>query len=168
MSHPSPAAEFLERLDWVAGRLDAHAGREPSGGLTDPDPGTGERWEWGQVWAHLAEFIPYWMSQVMLIARTGGSDPVPFGRVKSDPVRVAAIEADRAKPVPELGRRLSGHLVDLRLMLSNLPPAAWGRRGLHQTLGVMDMPRIVHEFMVGHLESHAAQLDQLAAVFFRE
>jgi hypothetical protein len=33
---------------------------------------------------------------------------------------------------------------------------------VHQTLGVVNMPHLVDEFLVGHLEQHAAQLDGLA------
>lgn len=55
-----PAASFLARLDAVERRLEAHAARSPAG-LSEPEPVTGERWDAGQVWAHVAEFIPYWL-----------------------------------------------------------------------------------------------------------
>jgi len=161
VSDRPPAASFLERLDAVARRLRRHAASSPAAGLTSPDPPTGERWDWGQVWAHLGEFLPYWMEQVVLIRRAGTEEPVAFGRVKSDPARVAAIEADRHRPPPELMKRLETQLVDLRELVASLSPKDWRRQGVHQTLGVMDVHAILREFLVGHLEQHADQLDEL-------
>jgi hypothetical protein len=159
-----PGSEFLVRLGRVEATLRDHAGSGPAPGLTPPDPPTGERWDWGQVWAHLGEFVPYWLEQIRLILnRPAEADPVAFGRVKSDLVRVAAIAADRGRPPPELFERLERHVAELREQLGAMPPQDWRRRGLHSALGVMDMPRIVEEFLVGHLEAHAGQLDELAA-----
>ena len=76
-----PAAEFLRRLDAVENRLEAHAAAEIApDALTAPDPPTGERWEAGQVWAHLAEFIPYWQGEAELVVEQGRQEPVGFGR----------------------------------------------------------------------------------------
>jgi hypothetical protein len=159
----TPAEELLARVDVVQARLEEHAASEPASGLTVPDPPTGERWDWGQVWAHLAEFVPYWSGEVKLIIGAEGADPVPFGRVKTDPARVAAIEADRDRPPMELMARLSKHLDELRGLIRDLWPGDWERRGLHSTLGVMDTPAVFDDFLVGHLESHADQLDGLRA-----
>ena len=159
-----PTAEFLPRLDAVIGRLRVYADQASAPGLTSPDPPTGERWEWGQVWAHLSEFCPYWMGQVRLVLESPQSeDPMPFGRVKSDPARVAAIEADRGRPPAELMNMLERHAEDLRSLLGGMSDGDWARRGVHQTLGEMSMPRIIDEFLVGHLEAHADQLDELTA-----
>ncbi len=49
-------------IDVVEHRLAAEA--EKSGGATDADPHTGEAWERGQVWGHIAEFVPFWTEQV--------------------------------------------------------------------------------------------------------
>ncbi len=154
---------FVTRLEYVAMRLQRHAAPQPSSGLTDPDEPSGERWEWGQVWAHLAEFVPYWISQMRLIVEAPGPGPVPFGRTKTDPGRVDAIERDRNLPTAELWARLQGQLGELRKFLEELPAEARTKQGEHPTLGTMDMPRIVDAFLVGHLEDHATQLDGLAA-----
>jgi hypothetical protein len=156
-----PSVAFLRRLDEVEKRLQTHATSPPAPGLTDPDPPTGERWEYGQVWAHLGEFVPYWVEQVHIVVDPSGEDPVPFGRTKTDPGRVAAIERDRRVRPRELMDRLSGQLEDVREFIADLPAGAWLRRGIHPTLGVMDLPGIFEEFLVGHLETHAAQLDGL-------
>jgi hypothetical protein len=155
------APDFLRRLDAVHGRLRRHAELPPQPGLTAPDPPSGERWDWGQVWAHLAEFIPYWTDQVRLALAWKRGAPMAFGRVKSDPERVAAIERDRRRPVAELRARLDGHISDLRSMIETLPPEGWTLRVAHPTLGTMDMREVFEEFLVGHLEQHAAQLDGL-------
>jgi len=157
------AVGFLARVDEIEERLRRHASSPVADGLTDPDPPTGERWNYGQIWAHLGEFVPYWAEQVRMVADPARDEPVPFGRIKSDPDRIAAIERDRLTATGELMDRVSGQLAGLRGLITELPPDAWDRRGLHQTLGVMDMSRIFEEFLVGHLESHAGQLDGLRA-----
>jgi len=159
----NPADGFILRLQYVVMRLESHARTSAAQGLTDPDPPTGERWEWGQVWAHLTEFIPYWMEQVRVVVGGEGSDPVPFGRTKADPGRIAAIERDRHEAVSALWSRMQGQLAALWNQIDDLTPEDWSKRGEHPTLGVMDVPRIVDEFLVGHLEQHAAQLDDLAS-----
>ena len=158
----NPADRFLERLQYVAMWLDEHAPQTSVAGLTDPDEKTGEQWEWGQVWAHLGEFVPYWMDQVRLVLRGEGPEPVPFGRIKTDPGRVAAIERDRRVAPSELMDRLKGHLADLSELVDQIPADGWLKQGVHQTLGVMDVREIVDEFLVGHLEEHEAQLRHLA------
>lgn len=155
---------LLARLDAVGERLRTHASSPTPPGLTAPDPPTGERWDWGQVWAHLAEFIPYWRGQVRVALDAEENAPMPFGRVKSDPGRVAAIERDRHRPVAELMDRLERQLAELRRSIDSLSADQWSRRVSHSTLGVMDLATVFDEFLVGHLEQHAAQLDQLAGI----
>lgn len=157
------AAEFLARLDAVAGRLaDQAAASPPPEGLTDADPKTGEQWEAGQAWAHLAEFCPYWIAEVhKVVDGWDGSTPVPFGRIKTNPDRVAAIERDRHEQVSDLFARTSDGIAAVRDLLRSLPADAWSAVGVHQTLGEMPLPKIVDEFLVGHLEEHATQLESL-------
>jgi hypothetical protein len=72
------AAPYLARLRAAQRRLVEHAARALPDGLTDPDPGASERWEAGQVWAHLAEFPGYWLEQIrsLLAGRsTGTAEP---------------------------------------------------------------------------------------------
>jgi hypothetical protein len=157
-----PAAEFLRRLDVAEGRLQAHAGAEIApDALTPPDPPTGERWEAGQVWAHVAEFIPYWLGEAEQVVEHGRQAPVGFGRTKSDPARLAAIERDRDRDRRLLWNRIAGDIARLRAFLGGLEPSAWAARGTHSTRGEMDLSGIVEEFLVGHLEQHADQLDGL-------
>ena len=81
----NPADAMTLRLQYVVMRLEERATAPPAAGLTEPDHPSGEQWEWGQVWAHLAEFVPYWMGQMRVVIEAPGTDPVPFGRTMTDP-----------------------------------------------------------------------------------
>ncbi len=84
----------------------------------------------------------YWIEQARKVIDAHSPDTVPFGRVKSDAGRIAAIERDRTDSQERTA-------------------ADWLARGQHQARGVMDLAGIVDEFMVGHLEEHADQLHDL-------
>lgn len=162
---------FGDRLRRAEQRLVEHAERPLPAGLTDPDPGKEERWEAGQVWAHLAEFPAYWLGQAaaVLASREGGAvEPVPFGRTKADAERIAAIERERHTDPVELLRRVRRDLAETTRALDALDGGAWTVRGLHPTMGEMSIERIVEEFIVDHLEEHADQLDKLELVTIDE
>jgi hypothetical protein len=153
---PGAQAGREERLLAAAGRIRASAVLLPDDALTDPDPDSGERWDRGQVLAHVAEMLPYWAQQAELVA---AGRQVEFGRVKSDPDRIAVIERDRREdPRRLLGRVDEGVAVVLAL-LERLDARALARTGHHQTVGDMTVAEIVDRFAVAHLEEHADQLD---------
>jgi DinB superfamily len=156
--------EFLERLDVVEARLAAAAASEPApGALTDADPSSGERWDRGQVWAHLAEFTPYWIEQMRpVIDGQLSGEPVRFGRTHANPERIGAIERDRREPVTELWAATRENITLLRAFLRELSPDQWAAVGQHITRGAMSVPEIIEEFLVGHLEQHADQLERLS------
>lgn len=162
MSAADLSPRMVERVEAVAERLERLAVAPAPSALTDPDEPGGEQWEWGQVWAHLAEFPDYWMDRIgeVLDADPAG-DPRPFGRTKEDPHRVGAIERDRSTPPPELMGALREQLVRLGALLGGMAPEDWARPVQHPTLGTMEMPRVFETFLVGHLEDHAAQLESL-------
>ena len=154
---------YLARLDSVEARLSAAANREPvPGEITGADPESGERWDRGQVWAHLSEFIPYWIEQAWPALRGQPSgEPVPFGRTKKDPERIGAIERSRRESVDVLWADTGADIAELRGFLTNMQPDQWDRKGLHPSLGVMDVDELVERFLVGHLEEHADQLEAM-------
>jgi threonine dehydratase len=163
--------ELQERLDRVERRLGEHAAQPVPSGLTDPDPGGEERWEAGQVWAHLAEFPAFWLGQVRAVlaaADAGQEQPIRFGRTKADADRIAAIERERHTDPGELLDRVRRDLAEVREAVRGLPDAAWTVRGEHPTLGEMPVSGIVERFIVGHLEEHADQLDGLELVTIDE
>lgn len=158
------ADSFSERLDLVAARLEAAAGAPlPGNALTAPDLPTGERWEAGQVWAHLAEFIPYWIGEARLVLAGRGGEPAAFGRTKKDPGRIAAIERERGTDRAALWARVAADIASLRDFIPAVPDEGWRVVGRHATLGEMSVERLVEEFLVGHIEEHADQLEDLAA-----
>jgi DinB superfamily len=145
-----------ERLVAAAGRLRAAAPLLSDQALTDPDPDTGERWDRRQVLAHVAEMLPYWVAQVELVA---AGDQVPFGRARTDPGRVGAIERDRGEDPSRLLDRVDQGLGEVLALLDRLDDDALARRGRHQVLGELTVAEIVDRFLVDHLVEHADQLD---------
>jgi len=151
----------VERCDVADRRLVAH-GDAVHAGLTEPDPGGTERWDADQVWAHLAEIGDYWRRELDRVVAAAQADPVPFGRVKTDPARIAAIEAGRHRSVVANLEDARRSLSALRAYIAGLSEADWSRVGRHQTLGDMTIERQLEEFHIGHVEQHLAQLDRLA------
>jgi hypothetical protein len=161
----STTEAYLARLDAVEGRLATAADAEPPpGSLTDADAETGEQWERGQVWAHLSEFIPYWIAQAGPVLQDQRSDAlVPFGRTKRDPERIGAIERDRHQRVSLLWGETRRDIAALRTFLSTIGPDQWATTGVHPTLGPMSVDELVERFLVGHLEEHADQLEGITS-----
>jgi hypothetical protein len=156
---------YLARVDAVEVRLAVLADSEAQpGALTSADPTSGERWDRGQVWAHLAEFLPYWIAQAgPVLAGQPSGEPVGFGRVQGDPERLGAIERDRREPVTLLWNDTRTDIAALRVFLAQVAPSQWEARGLHPTLGVMTVDELVEQFLVDHLEQHADQLESLTS-----
>ena len=164
MIAPMNPDELRARLAAVEQRLEVHAARRAPTGLTVPDEGGTERWEAGQVWAHLAEFPAYWLGEIERIIRAvdaGEREPIPFGRTKTDAGRLAAIERDRRVAPEKLLQRIREAFHRAEDALLDYLPPMWDRRGVHPTRGEMPASRIFEHFIVDHLEEHAAQLDAL-------
>jgi hypothetical protein len=154
----------VERLD-AAGRRVAELG---------PDVAAGEPWplseaygvepeaDWGpkEVLAHVAEMVPYWLGQIEMVL-VGPVEPVPFGRVATDPVRLDRIGRDRKLPSGVLFGSLEGAVAAATGRLRTLTPPEWGRRGVHVRLGEMTVDAIVERFLAGHLEEHDRQLREI-------
>jgi hypothetical protein len=162
MSQPD-VEELLGRLDAVEARFAAHAASATPTGLTDPDEGGEERWEAGQVWAHVAEFVAYWHREAKSVLESPAGEPASFGRTKSDEARIAAIERDRHESPAELMRRVTDGLAALRGFVRKLSPDDSAREGRHTVRGLVTVRQIIQVFEVNHLEEHADQLDGLAA-----
>jgi DinB superfamily len=150
------AAGRRDRLLAAAARIRAAAPLLPDEALTDPDPDAGERWDRRQVLAHVAEMLPYWVEQAELVA---AGDQVPFGRARSDPLRVAAIERDRREDPSLLLDRVDDGLGVVLALLERLDDDALARSGRHQVLGEMTVAAIIDRFLVDPLAEHADQLE---------
>ena len=154
-------SDLVTRLDEIETRLVALARAEPPVGLTEPDAGGTERWEAAQVWGHIAEFVPYWHTELKTVIGGFRGSPIPFGRTKTDSGRIAGIETGRHAPIPTLMEQTRTSIADLKSYLGRLTPAEWKAMGLHPIRGEMAVSAIVERFVVGHLEEHADQLDSL-------
>lgn len=151
---------WLSRIDAVQSRLAKLA--TPLRGLTEADPATGEQWEAAQVWGHLAEFIQFWIEQAGDVIDQYTGDPVPYGRLKTDPTRLAAVEQGRHTPLDLLWEEVRSDLADLREFLQALPED-WSKAvGLHPKHGELTVEQIIDDHIVSHLEEHADQLEELA------
>jgi len=146
------------RLRTAAERIRGTVPKVPDDARTSADPETGEQWDRGQVLAHVAEILPYWSEQIELVVERGGG--VPFGRVKSDPERNAAIERDRLVDTAELLRRMDQGLLGVLALLDRLDERALERTGTHERIGEMTAAAIADRFLVEHLEEHAEQLEE--------
>ena len=155
------AGPFRERLGACRDRLEQHRSAAHRG-LTAPDHNATEQWEASQIWAHLAEFIPYWIEQLQQINAAYVSEPVPFGRTKQDEARIAAIEIGRHRPLADLWAVISADIAQLDAFLAGLSTTDWAVVGVHPSLGVMDAPAIVDRFLVAHIEEHVQQLEEVA------
>jgi len=120
--------------------------------------------EWGpkEVLAHVAEMVPYWLGQIESVI-AAPSEPVPFGRVATDSTRIERIGRDRSLPAGELFARLDRAAADLGDRLRGLDGAALRRRGVHVRLGEMTVEGMAERFIVGHLEEHVRQLEEILA-----
>jgi hypothetical protein len=117
---------------------------------------------WGppEVLAHVTEMLPHWLGEVERIL-AGSPDPVPFGRVATDAVRVAIIGRDRTVPLRELFDRVEGDVTRYGRWLDALTGADLAARGLHPARGTMTVEAILEHIVVEHLEEHAVQLREL-------
>jgi hypothetical protein len=120
---------------------------------------------WGppELLAHVSEMLPYWLGEVERIL-AGSPEPVPFGRIGDDPLRIAIIGRDRTLPLGELFERTEHGVRRWIDRVSRLSAAELERRGLHQTRGEMTIQAIVERQAIGHLEEHARQLGEILAV----
>ena len=129
-------------------------------GRSRPDFGVEPEAVWGppEVLAHVTEMLPYWLGEIERVI-DGGQEPVPFGRVATDPLRLGVIERDRSLPMRELLARLDAGVDRYARRLPELDAAAVDRRGAHTTLGDMTVAQMLERFVVSHLEDHARQLE---------
>lgn len=120
--------------------------------------------DWGpkEVLAHVAEMVPYWLSQIDTVL-AGPPEPVTFGRVATDPGRIERIGLDRSLPAGELFARIDRSLADVEARLEQLDPADEARLGSHTRLGEMPVGAMFERFIVGHVEDHVRQLEGILA-----
>lgn len=123
---------------------------------TEPEASWGPR----ETLAHVAEMLPYWHGEIERIL-AGSGEPVPFGRVASNELRIGVIERDRSLPLRELFGRIEADAGRLTRRLRELSPAESDRTGVHPTRGVLTVSQAAERFVAGHLEEHAVQIAEI-------
>jgi hypothetical protein len=169
MTESTDAADMTGLSDRLARASAAFEAFRPAVEAGDPWPlsaayGSEPESDWGpkEVLAHTAEMLVYWPVQIDHIL-AGGPEPVPFGRVSTDPERIERIGRDRELPTAELFKRIAAEGSRLVTKIRSLSATDAARRGLHPRLGEMTVGRIVDRFLVGHLEDHVEQLGTILA-----
>jgi hypothetical protein len=152
---------LAERLRGAAGAISAHAAAVDAGAPWPLSATIGvepeARWGPPEVLAHVAEMLPFWTGEMQRVL-AGRGEPVPFGRVAANELRIAVVERDRTLPSRELFDRIAAGADRLAARLGELPAGDAERRGVHETLGEMTVVTLVDRFVVGHLEEHVEQL----------
>lgn len=117
---------------------------------------------WGpnEVLAHTDEMLPYWLGEVERIL-AGPPEPVPFGRIGTDPVRIALIERDRTLPIGVLTDRVNEGAERWIARLGSMKSPELAKVGLHPRLGEMTVEMIVERQVVSHLDEHVRQLETI-------
>ena len=129
-------------------------------------PGPESSWGPPEVLAHVGEMLPYWLGEIERILdpheqAAARHEPVQFGRVEGDTLRVGLIGRDRSFPVRELVDRIEASADRVARRLESLTDEDAARRGLHPTRGPMAVSDMLEPFLVGHIEGHVRQLREI-------
>ena len=114
-------------------------------------------WVAREVLAHVDEMLPYWLGEIERIL-AGRSEPVPFGRIQSDLLRILTVDRDRTLPASELYARLDQGVDRVTRRLLDLDETQCGRRGINKQRGEMSIREIVETMLAEHLEDHCEQM----------
>jgi len=131
-------------------------------------PGPESSWGPPEVLAHVGEMLPYWLGEIERILdpherAAARGEPVPFGRVEGDTLRVGLIGRDRTFPIRELVDRIEASAGRVARRLESLTDEEAAQRGMHPTRGSMAVSDMPEPFLVGHIEGHVRQLREILA-----
>jgi hypothetical protein len=131
------------------------------GSTGPPDEATGERWDRTNVLGHLAEMLPYWTSQTSAVI--GGA--AEMGRGEAGYARRReGIQSGRRVGEKELRARIQAGVEELLLLLAEMRDEDLDRPVLYrprQGDKQADVRYVLEELLVGHLEAHLRQLEEL-------
>jgi len=154
-------------LDRLAAARRSYADLAPRVAAGEPWPlaiafGTEPEASWGprEVLAHVAEMLPYWLGELERVV-SGSPEPVPFGRLQTDTLRIGLIERDRELPIALLFARIDAGLRAWEQRLPTLTPEQRAKRGLHPRMGEVPADRILERQLLEHTEEHIAQLERI-------
>jgi hypothetical protein len=161
----SIAQDLIRRLADVAERLEVLATQPGRHGLTAPDKATGERWDEGQVWAHMAEFPHFWLGEAHRLLKSGRAELLEFGRGDTSRIRLEGIRSRRyIKPIVLFRQQIRPSIREVQIFLENRRAEELQIEGLHVEDGVMSILRLIEDYVVDHLEEHAEQVDSIETV----
>ena len=156
---------LLARLEAAGRRLECSRARVEAGApWPTGSQARGEAEEhWGptEVLAHAAEMLPFWLGEMERVLAAPAGGPPPFGRTTSDQVRTLTVARDATLPPRELFARIAAGIERYRRRLPELSAAEAARSGRHPTRGELSVVELIERFAVGHLEEHAAQLEEV-------
>lgn len=153
----------MAELDDLAERLRAardRLGRLPlseSHEQGPPDPKSGERWDRFNVLGHTAEMLTFWPGEVRKALETGAK----MGRESGSAARLEGIESGRLLGEAALRERITTAGEGVSALLADLRPEDLDREIDTYGQGTITVRHAVEYYLVGHLESHVAQLEQL-------
>ena len=131
------------------------------------DAGIGPEASWGppETLAHVAEALQFWKGEFERVVEAArpATDPLPFGRVASDTLRIGVLERDRSLPLGELFERIDAGIARWEARLPAVSAAELTAHGQHAKDGVVPASWIRDRFIVRHLEEHVEQLEGILA-----
>jgi DinB superfamily len=158
--------DLVARLETASKRL---AALRPAVEAGAPWPlsanfGTEPEASWGppETLAHVAEMLPFWLGEIERVV-DGTAEPVPFGRVATDQLRLLVLERDRSLPPRELFERIAAGTDRVARRLETLTARDALKRGVHPVRGELTVEALAERFIVSHLEEHAEQLATVLA-----
>lgn len=117
-----------------------------------------EEWSAVEVLAHVAEFMPFWTSQAVAVAKRE-QDGEPFGRTRDDPGRLAPIAEHGKDNVATATKRVRDALEQAVSNLREIDPARWERTGKTPQGELETVRQIIRTRVIAHLEEHANQAE---------
>jgi DinB family protein len=128
-----------------------------------PDESTGERWDRSNVLGHLAEMLPYWTSQMRAVI--GGSGEVGRGEA-GYARRRQGIDSGHVQTEEALRSEIDAGIEGLAGLLAEMREGDLDRPVLYKTRDgerTIELREVVETVLVGHLEEHLRQLQELTA-----
>jgi hypothetical protein len=127
------------------------------------DESTGERWDRSNVLGHLAEMLPYWTSQIRAVI--GGAGEVGRGEA-GYARRRQGIDSGHVQTEEALRSEIDAGIEGLAQMLAQMREEDLDRPVLYRTRDGergIDLREVLEILLVGHLEDHLRQLQELTA-----
>lgn len=158
------SAGLAGRLDAAWAALAAQRGRVEAGApwpLSERFDTTPEAyWYPPEVLGHVAEFVDRWAGVVDGCLAAPAGAPFEFG---SSPSRLEGIDRFRRLPLAELYGLIEARVTAFRIRLAGLGDADLAVVGRHQVKGETTVGALIEESILGHMEGHARQIEELLA-----